>query len=93
MDTFTAAAKAVLMEVEAAGINACSTPQGTQRMGIKNGMNACSTPLQKHQRWELADSAAVAKAQILKGLYAAASLCSPLPEGKGWGRSSTVGVR
>jgi hypothetical protein len=33
-----------------------------------------------------------AKAQILKRFYAADSLCSPLPEGKGWGRSSTVGV-
>jgi hypothetical protein len=43
VDTFTAAAKAVLIEAEDAGINACSTPQGTQRTGIKKGMNACST--------------------------------------------------
>jgi hypothetical protein len=43
VDTFTAAAKAVLIEAETAGINACSTPQGTQRTGIKKGINACST--------------------------------------------------
>jgi hypothetical protein len=31
MDTFTAAAKAVLIEAENAGINACSTPARTQQ--------------------------------------------------------------
>jgi len=31
MDTFTAAVKAVLIEAETAGINACSTPARTQQ--------------------------------------------------------------
>ena len=35
--------KPVLIEAAIAGINACSTPQGTQQMGIKKGINACST--------------------------------------------------
>jgi hypothetical protein len=43
VDTFTAAAKAVLMEAEAAGLKACSTPWGTAD-GFDKGINACSTP-------------------------------------------------
>jgi hypothetical protein len=43
VDTFTAAAKAVLIEVEDAGINACSTPWGMANGKIRKGMNACST--------------------------------------------------
>src|SRR5438270_640256 len=43
VDIFTAAAKAVLIEAETAGINACSTPRGTQQMGMRKGINACST--------------------------------------------------
>src|SRR5207302_7793458 len=44
VDIFTAAGKAVLIEAENAGINACSTPRGTQQMGMRKGINACSTP-------------------------------------------------
>jgi hypothetical protein len=44
VDTFTAAAKAVLMAAEAAGLKACSTPRGTQQMGMRKGIKACSTP-------------------------------------------------
>jgi hypothetical protein len=36
---------------------------------------------------------AALKGRSSTALYAANSLRSPLPEGKGWGRSSTVGVR
>jgi hypothetical protein len=41
--TFTAAAKAVLMAAENAGLKACSTPWGTVD-GFDKGINACSTP-------------------------------------------------
>jgi hypothetical protein len=78
VDTLTAAAKAVLMEAEAAGLKACSTPWGTAD-GFDKGINACSTPIQKQQSWESAVLGAGAKAQILRPLYAALK-----------GRSSTV---
>ncbi|MGC2744089.1 MAG: hypothetical protein WA672_12925 [Candidatus Angelobacter sp.] len=42
MDTFTAAAKAVLIEAEAAGINACSTLCGIA-LRNRRSINACST--------------------------------------------------
>ena len=35
VDTFTAAAKAVLIEIENAGINACSTPRGENLPGLR----------------------------------------------------------
>jgi hypothetical protein len=35
MDAFTAAAKAVLIEEETAGLKACSTPQGKDFQGLK----------------------------------------------------------
>jgi hypothetical protein len=35
VDTFTAAAKAVLIEAETASINACSTPWGKSFQGLK----------------------------------------------------------
>jgi hypothetical protein len=44
VDTFTAAAKAVLIEAETAGINACSTLQRMANGKIRKGINACSTP-------------------------------------------------
>lgn len=62
--------KPVLMQAGTAGLKACSTPRGTEN-GNLIGMNACSTPPQNHQGWKLADSAAGAKVQILKSLYAA----------------------
>jgi hypothetical protein len=61
--TFTAAAKAVLMEAEAAGINACSTPRGTQQMGMRKGINACSIPWGKNSPG--------LKPRFLRPLYAA----------------------
>jgi hypothetical protein len=48
VDTFTAAAKAVLIEVEDAGINACSTPRGMANGKTTKGINACSTPWGKN---------------------------------------------
>jgi hypothetical protein len=62
VDTFTAAAKAVLMEAEAAGINACSTPWGTAD-GFDKGINACSTPWGKNSPG--------LKPRFLRPLYAA----------------------
>jgi hypothetical protein len=44
VDTFTAAAKAVLIEAEDAGMNACSTLRGMANGKIRKGMNACSAP-------------------------------------------------
>jgi hypothetical protein len=60
--TFTAAAKAVLMEAENAGLKACSTPWGTVD-GFDKGINACSTP------W--GEQFSGAKAPVLRPLYAA----------------------
>jgi hypothetical protein len=48
VDTFTAAAKAVLIEAEDAGINACSTLRWIANGKIRKGMNACSTPWGKN---------------------------------------------
>jgi hypothetical protein len=95
VDTFTAAAKAVLMAAEEAGINACSTPQGTQRTGIKKGITACSTLWSKSfqglkpQIFSQLDAALKGRSSTMQ-FYAADSLCSPLSKGKGWGRSSTM---
>jgi hypothetical protein len=62
VDTFTAAAKAVLMEAEAAGLKACSTPWGTAD-GFDKGINACSTPWGKNSPG--------LKPRFLRPLYAA----------------------
>jgi hypothetical protein len=56
--------------------------------------------------WSMQSDTSLARVHIFRGnnaalkgrsstvqLYAANSLHSPLPEGKGWGRSSTTGVR
>ena len=86
VDTFTAAAKAVLIEAETAGINACSTLWGGKNF---QGL--------KPQIFSQLDAALKGRSSTMQ-FYAADSLCSPLSKGKGWGRSSimqsaTTGVR
>ena len=87
-----------------AGINACSTPRGTVH-GFDKGISACSWKLATRAKAQIFEIALRGpegplfhrnfpglKPNDLRSLYAANSLRSPLPEGKGWGRSSTTGV-
>jgi hypothetical protein len=86
--------KPALIAAGAAGLKACSTPRGTAN-GNSESNKACSTPWGKNSPGLKPHSlkrlyAALKGRSSTVQLCAANSLRSPLPEGKGWGRSSTL---